>query len=152
MRGVEIKKMIGSIQSVSGFQNLQHNRSKSGSRHSNGNSLATELRKKRNRLSVSVENRNRCVEYSTQRIESVRVGRLREAKGGEGCLHPRGGIAQQVKILYRATRVADLKLNTIARKYPSVLPCKVVVLGSLQRSSDYQVTGWQGIDQAISDE
>ena len=50
---------------------------------------------------------------------------MREAEGGEGCLHPRGGITQQIKILYCASRVADLQLNTMARKDASVLLAKL---------------------------
>jgi hypothetical protein len=37
-------------------------------------------------------------------------------KGGEGRLHPRSGVKQQIKILQRAGRVADLQLDAMACK------------------------------------
>jgi hypothetical protein len=100
------------------------------------------LRKKRNRLRVPVQNEYRCIEYSTERIEGVCIGRLRDAERGEACLHSRGGITQQIKIFHCASSVADLQLNTMACKYPCILPGKVVVPGSYHPGSDCEVTWW----------
>ena len=63
---IQIHELGGGIQSISCFQNFQHKQSQGGSRQADGNALATELRKKRNRLRVPVENEYRGIEYSTQ--------------------------------------------------------------------------------------
>ena len=63
---IGIHEMGGSIQSISCFQNFHHKQSQGGSRHADGNALATELRKKGNRLRVPVENEYRGIENSTQ--------------------------------------------------------------------------------------
>jgi hypothetical protein len=76
---------------------------------------------------------------------------LGESEGGEGCLNPRGGITQQIKVLHRASSVADLQFDTVACKYPCVLPRKVVVPGSCHPGSDCEVTRRQRIDQSIYD-
>jgi hypothetical protein len=74
---------------------------------------------------------------------------LRDAEGREGGLDPGGGIAQPIKILHGAGKVADLQLNTMARQDASVLPRKVVVPGTCRPGGDCEVTWWQRIDQAI---
>ena len=53
---IGIQELGGSIQSISGFQHFQHQQAQSSSRHADGQALATELRKKRNRLNVSIKN------------------------------------------------------------------------------------------------
>jgi len=103
------------------------------------------------RLRVPVKNEYRRVKYPTQRIENIQVRRLGEAERSEGCLHPRGGITQQIQILDCASRVADLQLDTVASKYLSILLRSDLVPGSLHPGRDYEVTRRQRIDQAIRD-
>ena len=76
-----------------------------------------ELRKHGNRLSVPVKNEYCCVEYPTQRIEDVHVGRLGEAERRERRLHARSWIPQEIQILYGAGRTANLQRDTMASKY-----------------------------------
>ena len=101
-----------------------------------------ELRKTCDGFRVSVKHENWRIGYPTEGIEGGRVARLREAEVGESCLHSRGGVAQHIKMLYRASIVAHLYVNTIARKNPCVLPRKVVVRGSCYPGSDCEVTRW----------
>jgi hypothetical protein len=109
------------------------------------------LRKLRNGFGIPVKNEYRRIEYTTERIEGVRIARLRKTERGEGRLHPRGVIAQQIEILHRASSVADLHLDTIAYKYSSILPGEVVIPGPCHPGSDYKVTWRYRIDEAIDD-
>ena len=104
-----------------------------------------------NGLGVPVKNEYRCIEYATERIEGVRVERFGEAEGGEGRLHPGACVAQQIKILHCASGVADLQLDTMACKYPCVVPRKVVIAGSWCPGSNCELMWWQRIDPAIGD-
>jgi hypothetical protein len=61
-----------------------------------------------NRLGIPVKNEYRRIEYASQRIEDVRIGRLCEAEGSEGNLDPRAGITQEIKIFHCSGRVADI--------------------------------------------
>ena len=88
---------------------------------------------------------------ATERIEGVRIARLRKTERGEGRLHPRGAIAQQIEILHCASSVADLHLDTIACKYSGVLPGEVVIPRPCHPGSDYKVTWRYRIDEAIDD-
>jgi hypothetical protein len=61
------------------------------------------------------------------RLVAVLITGSRKTDRGESCLHSRGAVAQQIKILHRASSVADLQLDTVACKYSSVLSREVVV-------------------------
>src|SRR5690349_6352661 len=56
--------------------------------------------------------------------------RFEESEGSEGCLHPKGGITAADQDSPPRRSVADLQLDTVACKHPSVFPRKVVVPGS----------------------
>src|SRR6266436_2287737 len=73
----------------------------------------------------------------------------RKTERGEGCLHSKGAVAQQIKILHRASSVADLQLDAIPCKYSSVLPRKVVVPRPCHPGRDHEVTWRYRIDEAI---
>jgi hypothetical protein len=106
----------------------------------NGQALTPEWRKLRNGFGIPVKNEYRRIEYTTERIEGVRIARLRKTERGEGRLHPRGAIAQQIEILHRASSVADLHFDTIACKYSSILPGEAIIPGPCHPGSDYKVT------------
>jgi hypothetical protein len=61
----------------------------------------------RDGLGIPVENEYRCVEYPTQRIEDVQIGRLGEAERSEGYLHPRGRVTQQMTAQHLPTNIAE---------------------------------------------
>ena len=68
-------------------------------------------------FSVPVKNEYRCVEYPTQRIEDVHVGRLGEAERRERCLHARSWVPQEIQILHGAGRMTNLQFDTVASEY-----------------------------------
>jgi hypothetical protein len=72
-------------------------------------------------------------------MEGILITGSRKTERGESCLHPRGAIAQQIKILHRASSVADLQPDTIARKYSSVLSREVIIPRSCHPGSDREV-------------
>src|SRR5437667_4533265 len=90
---IEVQQTDGIIHCAGSLQNLQHERSQGGSRHTDGQALTTELRELRNGLGVPVKNEYCRIGYSPERIQDVRIARLRQAERGEGCLDPRHGTA-----------------------------------------------------------
>jgi len=71
----------------------------------------------------------RCIEYPTQRIEQVHIGRLGDAKRRERRLHARGSVPQQFQIVHGAGRMANLQFDTMASKYYGIALRDVIVTG-----------------------
>jgi hypothetical protein len=76
-----------------------------------------------------MKNEYRCIEYPTQRIEHVHIGRLGEAERRERRLHARGSVPQQIQIVHGAGRVANLQFDTVAIKYYGIALRDAIVTG-----------------------
>ena len=139
------------VHCAGGFQNVQHKQSLGRSRHADSNAFTPKLRKHCNRVVAFVENEYRRIEYPTERVEDVLVGRLGNTESRERGLHPGCRVTQQIEILDCPTRVADLELDTMASQDPAISFRNVLVPGSRHSGSDYEVTRRQWIDQAIGD-
>src|SRR3954453_4382358 len=83
-------------------------------------------------------------------LESGCILRLHKTQCCETRLHPGPGIAQQIKIFQRASRVAELRLNAMPHEYRSVLPRKAVVHGSGRARCYCDVTRRQRIEDTIN--
>src|SRR6516162_1955350 len=87
----------GVIKRARSFQYLRDDQAQGSPGRADGKTLAAELSKLRNRLGIPVKNEYHCIEYSTERIEGVRITRLSEIESGEGRLHSRARVTQKIK-------------------------------------------------------